>query len=121
MATVASLFGSDAEATEALDALADSQFAEVDTHVYRGDVADDVGEVQPAGVPSGSIPVTEASPQAALDSRLTDLDNEELSDFFVEAVEQGRGVLVVADVDDDDAEALTAFFKEQGGRTSVNE
>lgn len=121
MATVASLFGSDAEATEALDALANSPFEDVETRVYQGDVADDVGEVHPAGVPAGSTPVGEASPQAAIDNRLTDLDNEELSDFFVEAVEQGRGVLVVADVDDDQAEALAAFFQEQGGRTAADD
>lgn len=121
MATVASLFGSQAEASKAIDALADSGFTDVETRVYEGDVADDVGEVQPAGVPAGPTPVTGASPQAAMDNRLTDLDNEELSDFFVEAVEQGQGVLVVADVDDEQVDALTAFFQEHDGRTAVND
>jgi hypothetical protein len=121
MATVASLFGSQAEATEALDALADSEFEEVETRVYQGDLSDEVGEVQPTGVPSGSTPVTEASPQAAMDSRLTDLNNEELSDFFVEAVEQGQGVLVVAHVDDERAGGLAAFFEEHGGRTAADD
>ena len=121
MATVASLFGSQAEATKALDALADSEFDDLETRVYEGDVADDVGEVQPAGAAAGPTPLAEASPQAVLDSRLTDLDNERLSDFFVEAVEQGRGVLVVADVDDDHADALAAFFRDHGGRTAADD
>ena len=121
MTTVATLFSSQAEATAALDAMASTEFEDVETRVYQGDVADDVGEVQPAGLPSPGSDLAGASPQAVLDSRLADLDDEELSDFFVEAVEEGGAVLIVADVDDERADALAAFFRDQGGRTAQGE
>ena len=50
MATVASLFGSQAEATEALDALAESEFADVDTRVFE-QVGTSPGEPEVGALP----------------------------------------------------------------------
>lgn len=122
MSTVAALFSSQAEASRAIDALAGTKFEDVETSVYEGDVADDLGEVRPAGMLAGTgSNLGGASPQAILDNVLTGLDNEELSSYFIEAVETGQGVLLVADVDDEDALDLAAFFQKQGGRTALNE
>lgn len=120
MSTVAALFSSQAEASEAIDALAGTRFEDVETTVYEGDVADDVGEVRPAGLPRTGSNLAGAGPQAVLDNVLTGLENEELSSFFVEAVESGQGVLLVAEVDEDDAGDLAAFLQKAGGRTSVD-
>lgn len=122
MSTVAALFPSQAEASQAIDALAGTNFEGVETTVYEGDVADDVGEVRPAGLLAGTgSNLGGASPQAILDNVLTGLDNEELSSYFIEAVETGQGVLVVADVEDENALDLAAFFQNLGGRTALNE
>jgi hypothetical protein len=122
MATVAALFESQAEATRALDALAGTDFEDVETTVFEGDVPDDVGEVKPAGMLAGAgSNLSGASPQALLDNVLTGLDDEELSNFFIESVEQGQGVLVVAEVDDEQALDLAAFLQKLGGRTALND
>jgi hypothetical protein len=118
MAIVASLFGSESEATTALDALADSEFHDVDTRVYSGDVPDEVGRVGAAAFPTASTNTAGVLPRGVLDNWITELDNEELSDYFVDEVKKGHAVLVVAKVDEDDAAALEQFFKEQGGRVS---
>lgn len=121
MSTVAALFPSQAEASRAIDALAGTQFEDAETTVYEGDVADDVGEVRPAGLLAGAgTGLGGASPQAVLDNVLTGLDNEELSSYFIDAVENGQGVLVVAKVDDDSALDFTAFLQSLGGRTSLD-
>ncbi|NLF63468.1 MAG: hypothetical protein GX579_02585 [Chloroflexi bacterium] len=119
MATVASLFPSQAEASQAIDAMAGTEFASVVTDVYEGDLADDVGEVPPIGIPAGGSILGGASPRAILDNRLTGLNDEELSSYLIQSVELGRGVLVVADVEDSQAGALAAFFRNHGGRTST--
>ncbi|MDT8307118.1 MAG: hypothetical protein RRC07_14400 [Anaerolineae bacterium] len=122
MSTVAALFSSQAEASEAIGALAGTKFEDVETTVYEGDVADDVGEVRPAGLLAGAgANLGGASPQAILDKVLTGLDDEELSSYFVEEVETGQAVLVVAEVDDEDAVELAAFFQKLGGRTSLDD
>jgi hypothetical protein len=119
MATVASLFPSQAEASRAIDELAGTEFAGVAADVYEGDVADDLGEVPPMGIPAGGSNLGGASPRTILNSRLTGLKDEELSSYLIESVELGRGVLVVADVEDHQAGALAAFFRSHGGRTST--
>lgn len=119
MATVASLFPSQAQASHAIDALAGTEFAGVVTDVYEGDVAGDAGEVRPMGMPTSGSNLGGASPRAILDNRLTGLNDEELSSYLIESVELGRGVLVVADVEEKQAGALAAFFRKHGGRTST--
>jgi hypothetical protein len=119
MATVASLFPSQAEASRAIDALAGTEFAAVAADVYEGDVADDVGEVRPMGIPTSGSNLGGASPRAILDNRLTGLNDEELSSYLIESVELRRGVLVVAEIEDNQAGALAAFFRSHGGRTSM--
>jgi hypothetical protein len=121
MSTVTALFSSQAEASHAIDALAGTQFEDLETTVHEGEVADDLGEVRPAGLLAGAgSNLGGASPQAVLDNALTGLDNEELSSYFIDAVENGQGVLVVAKVDDDVALDFAAFLQKLGGQTSLN-
>jgi hypothetical protein len=121
MTTVVSLFSSSKEATQAMDALMASEFEDADVRVYRGDVPDERGEVKVAGMPAGSTAVAGAGAAAVVDSEITDLGDEELSDFFVDQVEKRGATLVVAEVDDDRADALEAFFQEHGGQTTEDE
>lgn len=109
MATVASLFGTQQEATRALDALASSPFADVDTHVYEPELDEDT-EVPIAGTVLGDL----VAPFA--DTELDDLDEEE-REYFARGYHDG-GTVVVASVDDDEAAELQRFFAEHGGRTS---
>ncbi len=118
MTTVASLFQSEAEATEALDALAKTEFEDLDYRVYQRNVADEGGAVVPIGFPNTQPDVGAVTPLAMVGDDLSDLDDEGLSDFFRQAVERGQAVVVVAKVDDEDAANLEAFFREYGGRTS---
>jgi hypothetical protein len=115
MATVASLFGSQAKATEALDALADSEFADVDTRVFEN-----VGP-NPAEPDVGAVPHLASSRlSAVLDPRtgewFEDLDDNE-ADFFIQQVRSG-GVLLLAKVEARRAGALESFLHEQGGQTA---
>lgn len=115
MATVASLFGSQAEATEALDALADTEFADVDTRVFE-----EVGP-NPAEPDVGAIPHLASSRlSGALDPGVgewfADLDDE-TAEFFTQQVRSG-GVLLMARVEDERADALESFLQEHGGRTA---
>lgn len=118
MITVASLFESQAEATEALDALAESAFSEVEYRVYERDMVDEDDDVQVMGLPITEPSVGGAGPVAMTSSAGTSLQDEELAGFFRDAVESGSAVLVVAEVKDEQAEALGRFFREHGGRTS---
>jgi hypothetical protein len=118
MAIVASLFDSDSEATAALDALADSKFHDIDTRVFNGDVPDEVGEARVLAIPSASTNSAGVVPSAVLDNWVTELDNEDLSDYFIDEVKKGHAVLVVAKVDEDDAADLEQFFKDHDGRVS---
>ena len=111
MMTVASLFGSQAEATEALDALAESQFEDVDVRVYEEDVDADQVDLAPAAHPT-------AGGAAIVSAPLSGLQDEAISEYFVEAVESGQGVLVLAEVEEERAADLEAFFREQGGQTA---
>ena len=115
MATVASLSGSQAEATHALDALVHSPFADVETRVLE----------PPAGAPGtpdalGTVGLVGNNRRLAVlfpDVIDWDLD-EETEEFFARGLQNG-GVLVVADVDDEQAGALAAFLQAHGGRTAA--
>lgn len=109
MATVTSLFGTQLEATRALDALASSPFAGVDTRVYEPEHDDNVG-VPAAGTLLGEL----VAPFA--DAELDDIGEEE-REFFIRGYRDG-GTVVVATVDDDQARELEQFFAHHGGRTS---
>ena len=111
MMTVASLFGSQAEARKALDALADSEFQDVDVRVYEKEVDEERVEMKPAGYPAAGTAAITPTP-------LSGVRDEDLSAFFVEAVESGQGVLVVAEVEEGRAADLEAFFRLHGGRTT---
>lgn len=120
MMTVASLFESQAEATEAVDALAQSPFEDVEYRVYEHNMAHESDDVQAIGLPTTEPSVGGAGPVAIVSNVGTKLGNEDLSDFFRDAVENGDGVLVVAEVDEDRAPQLEAFFREHGGRTAAD-
>lgn len=111
MITVASLFGSQTEATEALDALANSEFEDVDVRVYEEDVGEEGAGATPVGLPAAASSGIATVP-------VSGLSEEGLSQYFVQAVEMGQGVLVVADVEEERAADLEAFFREQGGQTA---
>lgn len=115
MATVASLFGSQAEATMAIDALAGSEFADVETRVIE-----EVG-ANPAEPDVGAIPNLGSSRlSGVLDPGLGDwfgdLDDE-TAGFLARQV-QSDGVLLLAKVADDQVDTLESFLKEHGGLTA---
>lgn len=118
MSTIASLFDSQAEATEALDAMAESEFSDLDVRVYESDVPGDATEAQPAAVPAPTASGPGAAVRWGTRGPLDDLEGIELPDLFIEAVEESQGVLVLAEVQEDRAEALQAFFDGHGGRTT---
>lgn len=118
MITVASLFQSQAEATEAIDALADSAFSDVDYRVYEHEMAQKEGEVQTVGLPMTEPGVGATGPAVVVSSAGTRLEDEELADFFRDAVESDSAVLIVADVKEEQVPGLERFFRRQGGRTA---
>ena len=115
MAVVAGLFDSQAEASAALDALAETEFEDVTTEVYEQ--APDPDDSNVAAVPDLGTSRILATPYAP--DFLDELDEAERR-FFVQAVRNGA-TLVVAEVDDEQAGALAAFFRERGGRTTAEE
>ncbi|HZD11630.1 MAG TPA: hypothetical protein VE553_09840 [Candidatus Binatia bacterium] len=121
MATIASLFESQDEATKALDALVRTEFEDLDYRVYDGSGAETATSARVIGLPVAEPNVGGEATAGILSSAGTELDDEELSDYFMDAVERGNAVLVVADVDDDRADALESFFREYGGRTSEDD
>jgi hypothetical protein len=121
MITVASLFESQAEVTKALDALAESPFSEIEYRVYERSVAREGDEAQVIGLPMTEPSVGGSGPAVISSSAGTKLGDEELADFFRDAVETGSAVLVVAEVEDDRAQALENFFRDHGGRTAKDD
>ena len=121
MLTVASLFESQSEATEALDALAESPFSEIEYRVYEHNIAREGDEAQVIGLPTTEPNVGGSGPAVILSSAGTNLRDEELADFFRDAVETGSAVLVVAKVEEDRAQALENFFRDHGGRTAKDD
>lgn len=123
MATVAALFGSQAEATKALDALAESQFEDVETTVYEpsqlaGDAGNAISGVETSAADTLRAGVVSSAAGEIAEGLLADLDDEEVSDYFVREVKEHGAILVVANVDDERATALEQFFQDQGGRTT---
>lgn len=115
MATVASLFGSQAEVTEALDALAETEFADVETRVFE-EVGPNPTEPDVAAVPYLSSGRLSGALDAGLTEWFDDLGDKE-AEFLTQRVRSG-GVLVMAKVEDERAGALETFLREFGGRTA---
>ena len=121
MKTVASLFQSQAEASEAIDALAATGFEDVDYRVYEHNVQGEGTQVRAIGLPSTEPNIGGSGTVALFGDDTADLGDEGLSDFFRDAVQTGSAVLVVAKVKDDRADELKRFFRDQGGRTSAED
>ena len=115
MATVASLFGSQAEATAAMDALAKSEFSDVETRIFE-----EAGP-NPAEPDVGAVPhMGSARLSAVLDPGVGEWFDDlgdETAEFFIQRVRSG-GTLLMARVEEERAAALEAFLQEQGGRTA---
>lgn len=115
MAKVASLFGTPGEATRAMDALASSEFEDVEVRVFEPRLDD--------GAPGAMVATDVMSTQSIVtpfaDDDLDALGTEE-RDFFIRGVRNG-GTLVLAEVDDERADALRAFFTRLDGRTAVDD
>lgn len=109
MATVASLFGDQVEATRALDAIANSPFADVEMRVVEP-ALDDGG----AGAVSGGALQELVAVFAG--NEYPDLDDE-AREWFIQGLQSG-GTVVIAEVEDDRAAELESFFARLGGRTS---
>lgn len=118
MKTVASLFETQAEATEAIDALDGSGFEDIDYRVYERNVEAEGTQVRAIGLPSAEPNIGGSGAVGIFGGVGDDLGDEGLADFFRDAVETGQAVLVVAEVEDERADELERFFREQGGRTS---
>lgn len=123
MATVAALFSSQAEATKALDAMAGTEFEDVETTVYEreqmtDDTAEAPSEVQIATAPSVRSGVIPTNIGEVVDEPISELSDPAVSDYFVRKVEDGGASLVVANVDDERADALEQFFRDHGGQTT---
>lgn len=117
MATIISLFESEAESTKALDALYQREFGDVEIDVIEHQA--EVIEEGSAVVPTAPNAATDASGLVDMPSRLVDIDfkDEEEAEFFTSSI-RNRGVLVVADVDDEHADEVEELFRSYGGRTS---
>lgn len=110
MATVASLFGDQAEATRALDAIANSPFADVEMRVIEPELDDaGVDTVSGGGVLQELVAVFAGE-------QYPDLD-EEAREWYSRGLRSG-GTVVIAEVDDDRAAELEQFLARFGGRTS---
>ncbi|HSM54854.1 MAG TPA: hypothetical protein VK879_01765 [Candidatus Sulfomarinibacteraceae bacterium] len=113
MTTVASLFESQQEATAALDALAQSEFADIPTEVYEnGGEADEDADV--GAVPEPGTSRVLAAPYDV--DLIYGLDQEARS-YFLRKAQQGA-VLVLADVEKERVDDLQAFFEAHGGQTA---
>ncbi|MFW6096650.1 MAG: hypothetical protein ACOC9Z_01170 [Chloroflexota bacterium] len=118
MKTVASLFETQAEASEAIDALAGTGFEDIDYRVYERNVEAEGTQVRAIGLPSTEPNIGGSGAVGIFGGPGDDLGDEGLADFFRNAVESGEAVLIVAEVEDDRADDLERFFRDQGGRTS---
>lgn len=118
MTTVASLFETQAEASEAIDALAGTGFEDIDFRVYERNVEAEGTDVRAIGLPTSEPNVGGSGAVGIFGGPGGEIDDEGLADFYRDAVESGEAVLVVADVEDDRADDLERFFREHGGRTS---
>jgi len=117
MATVASLFADQAEATRALDAMAHTPFAEVKTRVIEPELDDIDGLDDLDSVVGGGFFDRVLAPFAA--NEYPEID-EEAREWYAQGLRRG-GTVVVAVVDDDRATELERFFVEHGGRTAKND
>lgn len=123
MAIVAALFGSQAEATKALDAMVKTEFEDAETTVYEGaeitgDRGDGAPEVELATAPSVRSGVIAGDIGDVVNKPIGELKDPAVSDYFVREVKKRNAALVVADVDADHADDLEAFFRQQGGQTT---
>lgn len=123
MATVAALFSSQAEATKALDAMAGTEFEDAETVVYEPEEVSDTGAEAPADVRVATAPsvrsgVLPTNLGDIINKPIGELNDPAVSDYFVREVERRGATLVVAEVDDERADALEQFFDEQGGQTT---
>lgn len=116
MAKVISLFESQAEATSALDVLYGGDYGNIEIEVIENGGETDFGAT---GV---VVPAINSSTGVAgavgIPDRLDDVDfaGDEEAAWFAEGV-RGGGVLVVAEVDDEDASAAEEVLRNHGGRT----
>lgn len=123
MATVAALFSSQAEVTKAIDAMAGTEFEDVETTVYEGERVTEGGS---GGPPEVGIATTPSVRSGVISTNIGDIVNKPIgelsdpavSDYYVREVERRGAALVVASVDDERADALESFFAEQGGQTT---
>lgn len=116
MTRIIGFFDSQEEATRAVDALYSGGYEGVETEVIEN--ADQVDW----GAEGIVAPVTNASTGVAgvigIPTRLENIafDNEEEANWFAEGV-RGGGVLVVAEVDDEDGTEVERVLRTHGGRT----
>lgn len=123
MATVAALFGSQEEATKALDAMAGTEFEDVETTVYEPEEMTSKGdegapEVQIAAHPSVRGGVIPSNIDEVINKPIGELSDPAVSDYFAREVEQRGATLVVADVEEERVDDLERFFREHGGQTT---
>lgn len=120
MAKVAALFSDDAAVSAAISGLVEGGFDEVETQVIN---EIDLNPDDPSAGAIPSLPPFTTGQQAigGLDpgtgQHMDDFDEELVTDFFREGVQHG-GVLLIAEVDEEQEEALVRYLKEAGGRTA---
>jgi hypothetical protein len=117
MVTLFSLFDSELEATNVIDALAATDFGDqVETEIITGGRAIIGGSiVAPAADPQfqSAVPGPVVLPFGVGEN--TGLDDEEAA-FFAQGVKSG-GVLLKVDVDDEQADVVRRILREHNGRT----
>lgn len=116
MAKIASLFGSDADATRALDALARADYGEVETEVFdqaRAGFRDDAVALSAYPSTSGGGVVGPGASSPWIDTDMG-MDDDTVR-FFTDGVRNG-GVLVLVEVEDEQAAAVEQFLREHGGQ-----
>lgn len=117
MKKVISLFSSQAEAEEAIDALNKKSWDELETNVVESTEDDVVVTPAPAATTAGNLQGVPTAMPFDLDSAPgLDLNMEE-AEFFRRGLKKG-GVLVIANVDESHAETTIQLMQENGGQTA---
>lgn len=121
MAKLKSLFESQAESTQALDALYAGDYGDVDTEVYESPQESIADDTVVAATPHDTY-ATHPAGAIAIPADLDDVEFEDEAEaiWFTRRLRNGA-VLVVAEVDDEHAETVAQLFRDYGGRTYEKE
>ena len=113
---IASLFDSQKEADQAIQALNEHELGDSDIRVIDGSSADTTETVARSGAFVG-VAGAEGQGLPALAATAPELSmSDEEQDFFMRGLRDG-GVVIVVELSDENAETATRLLRDYGGRT----